>query len=316
VNRRTFIKSSLITATGTSLLLGFVSRAEQLDGWEPEIEVKNKPDPAKWKDDEINIAWIGHATLLINFYGKIILTDPAFFERVGLYIGGFILGPRRATLPALTIDEIPQPDIVLISHAHMDHMDYKTLNALTKIFPSKLDCVTAFNTKDVIDDFQWKSLSELDWMEEMMLNEVNLKAVEVKHHGWRYPGEKDRSGGYITDGRSYNAYIIERNGKKILFGGDTTFMDKFKQHKNELVDIAIMPIGGYNPWRSRHCTPEEALVMAEYHLGAKYFIPMHCKTFDTGRDLLEPLEWLKKSSKHYKIKIGLWDIGETFTLKS
>jgi L-ascorbate metabolism protein UlaG (beta-lactamase superfamily) len=77
-----------------------------------------------------------------------------------------------------------------------------------------------------------------------------------------------------------------------------------------------MPIGAYKPWRKYHCTPEEALVMAEYHLGAKYFIPIHTKTFDSGEMIYEPLEWLNKSSKHYKIEIGLKDIGETFTLKA
>jgi L-ascorbate metabolism protein UlaG (beta-lactamase superfamily) len=316
LKRRKFIKHGLLATAGVSLLPRFISRGEQLYGWEPEIELKSKPVPSEWKDDEINIAWIGHATILINFYGKIILTDPTFFEGVGLYISGFILGPRRATLPALTIDEIPQPDIVLISHAHMDHMDYKTLKEFTEMYPGKLDCITAFNTKDVIDDLQWKSLREMDWLEELNLNGVKLKALEVKHRGARYPGEKDRANGFVKDGRSYNAYILERSGKKILFGGDTTFMDKFKQHKNEAVDIAIIPIGGYNPMRSQHCTPEEALVMAEYHLGAKYFIPMHCKTFDSGKDLLEPLEWMKRSEKHYTMKIGLRDIGETFTLKT
>jgi L-ascorbate metabolism protein UlaG (beta-lactamase superfamily) len=280
------------------------------------IKPASIPNVLSWKNDEINIAWIGHATVLINFYGKYILTDPVFFEAVGLYIEGFILGPKRASLPALMLDEIPKPDIVLISHAHMDHMDYKTLRALTEKYPDKLDCIVAFNTKDVIEDLQWKSLKEVDWDERISLNGINFKGVEVKHHGWRYPGEKDRSGGYFKDGRSYNGFILERKGKKILFGGDTTFSDKFKKHRDENVDIAIMPIGAYRPWRKYHCTPEEALVMAEYHLGAKYFIPIHCKTFDSGDMIYEPLNWLNKSSKHYKIKIGLNDIGQTFTLKS
>lgn len=316
MKRRKFIKKGLLAATGASLLPTFVSHGKQSVTWEPEFELKSKPSPNEWINSEISIAWIGHATILINFYGKIILTDPTFFESVGLYLCGFILGPRRATLPALTIEEIPQPDIILISHAHMDHMDYKTLKAFTEMYPGRLDCVTAFNTKDVIEDLNWKSLRELDWLEELKLKDVKLKAVEVVHRGSRYPGEKDRANGFIKDGRSYNAYILERNGKKILFGGDTAFTDKFKQYKDEEVDIAIMPIGGYNPMRSQHCTPEEALVMAEYHLGAKNFVPMHCKTFDSGKDLLEPLEWLKRSEKYYTIKIGLRDIGQTFTLRS
>jgi len=56
--------------------------------------------------------------------------------------------------------------------------------------------------------------------------------------------------------------------------------------------------------------------MAQYHLGAKYFIPIHTKTFDSGKMIYEPLEWLAKSSKNYEMKVGLWDIGETFTLKA
>ena len=75
------------------------------------IPVKNipaspsfKPEPSKWKDDEINIAWIGHATVLINFFGTVILTDPVLFERVGLYIFGTNWGPSRLTYPALSFD--------------------------------------------------------------------------------------------------------------------------------------------------------------------------------------------------------------------
>jgi L-ascorbate metabolism protein UlaG (beta-lactamase superfamily) len=213
------------------------------------------------------------------------------------------------------LEDIPKPDIVLLSHAHMDHMDYKTLKALTEKYSGELDCIVAYNTKDVVEDLKWKSLQEVDWDERISLNGINFKGIEVQHFGWRYPGEKDRTGGHFKDGRSFNGFIMERFGKKILFGGDTTFTDKFKKHRDENVDIAIMPIGAYKPWRKYHCTPEEALVMAEYHLGAKYFIPIHTKTFDSGEMIYEPLDWLNKSSKNYSIKVGLRDIGETFLLK-
>ncbi|MBT8378918.1 MAG: MBL fold metallo-hydrolase [Ignavibacteria bacterium] len=316
MDRRRFIKNSSLAALGSMIIPQKFARGMRKPSVENMIKPVATPDVVGWKDDEINIAWIGHATVLINFYGKYILTDPVFFEAVGVYFEGFILGPKRASLPALMLDEIPKPDIVLVSHAHMDHMDFKTLKTLTEKFPDELDCIVAYNTKDVIEELQWKSLQEIDWDERITLNGINFKGIEVKHFGWRYPGEKDRRGGHFEDGRSYNGFILERKGKKILFGGDTTFSNKFKKHRNENVDIAIMPIGAYKPWRKYHCTPEEALVMAEYHLGAKYFIPIHCKTFDSGDMIYEPLRWMNKSSKHYKIKIGLRDIGETFTLKA
>jgi len=98
---------------------------------------KNKPNPSLWRDDELNIAWIGHATVLINIYGKIILTDPAMLARVGVNFLGLVYGPLRYTYPALEISEIPKPDIILISHAHMDHMDYNTLREITFRFPTR-----------------------------------------------------------------------------------------------------------------------------------------------------------------------------------
>ena len=315
MDRKKFLKYLGVSAAGSLILpQNLVKGITNSENDSNMIKPSARPDVDSWKESEINIAWIGHATVLINFFGKIILTDPVFFEAVGIYIEGYILGPRRASLPALMLDEVPKPDIVLLSHAHMDHMDYKTLKALTEKYPNELDCIIAYNTKDVIDELQWKSLQEIDWNETTNLNGVNFKGIEVKHFGWRYPGEKDRSKGYFYDGRSFNGFIMERYGKKILFGGDTTFTDKFKQHKNENIDVAIMPIGSYKPWRKNHCTPEEALVMAEYYLGAKYFIPIHTKTFDRRDMIYEPLNWLANSSKYYKMKVGIWDIGETFTL--
>ena len=78
-----------------------------------------------------------------------------------------------------------------------------------------------------------------------------------------------------------------------------------------------MPIGAYQPWRRNHCNPEEALIMADEHLKAKYFIPIHTKTFKQGTEpILEPLNWLKESVVNYNIKLGLDDIGQTFTIQS
>ncbi|MCS7053113.1 MAG: MBL fold metallo-hydrolase, partial [Ignavibacterium sp.] len=185
------------------------------------VNTRTKPNPSIWKNDEINIAWIGHSTILINFYGKIILTDPVLFERVGINLLGITFGPTRLTKPALEISEIPKPDLIILSHAHMDHMDISTLKHFTNNYPYEIDCLTAFNTKDVIEDLKWKSLNELDWNEELEIADLKIKAIEVKHFGWRYPWERDRSKGYFKNGRSYNAYLIERLGRKIFFGGDT-----------------------------------------------------------------------------------------------
>src|SRR3972149_660422 len=315
IKRRNFIKRGLAVLVSTILLPPFFLNRVNSFGREKLSSADFKPTPEQWKENEINIAWIGHSTMLINFYGTIILTDPVLFERIGLYFFGLVFGPNRYSLPALEFDEIPKPDLVLLSHAHMDDMDYKTLVSLTDKFPGMIDCITAYNTSDVISDLEWKSLSELDWREEKEILGIRFKALEVKHFGWRFPWEKDRSKGYMIDGRSYNAYLIEKNGKRILFGGDMAFSDKLVNVLGKPVDIALMPIGAYNPWKYNHCNPEEALIMASEQTGAGYFIPMHCNTFKQGVEPIEePLTWLMNSSGKYNLKVGLKNIGSTFTL--
>jgi len=124
----------------------------------------------------------------------------------------------------------------------------------------------------------------------------------------------DRADGHMLYGRSYNGYILSNNGKKILFGGDTEFASKLKRHKRKNIDVAIMPIGGYILHHNHHCNPAEALVMANNYLAAKYFIPMHCNTFDGDEGWHTPLDLMNELVKNYSIKIVLNEIGQTLTL--
>jgi L-ascorbate metabolism protein UlaG (beta-lactamase superfamily) len=312
ISRKKFLFRTIKLALGSFLFLPLLKLGETKAN---EIAITGtNPDPTEWKNDEINISWIGHSTVLMNLFGTIIVTDPVLFEKIGLDIFGITIGQSRYSEPALEIDKFPCPDFVLLSHAHFDHMDYQTLCRFTELYPGKINCITAFNTSDVIADLNWKSLKELDWNEEYYLSDVKFSAIEVKHFGWRYPFERDRSRGYFKNGRSYNAYLIEKNGGKVLFGGDTAMTNKFIPFSG--IDIAIMPIGAYNPWKSNHCNPEEALKMATNDLKAKVFIPIHCCTFKQGLEPVdEPLKWLNNSVKNYEIDLGLIKIGETYTLK-
>src|SRR5882762_7447195 len=77
-----------------------------------------RPRPEKWSDNDLSICWLGHATVLINFFGVNILTDPALGRRVGVSLGLGIAGPKRYVAPALTLKQLPRIDLVLLSHAH------------------------------------------------------------------------------------------------------------------------------------------------------------------------------------------------------
>ena len=307
-NRRKFLKKLFTGGITLSFFPGILSR---LYG-ESNSALNHKPNINEWNNYNIRIAWLGHSSMLIKFYDKWILTDPVLHNRVGVYFMGSSIGPSRLTPPALTIDELPKPDIILLSHAHMDHTDYPTLRDITNKYPNQIEVVVAYFTKDVIEDLPWKKITVLDWNDESVVSGIRVKANEVKHLRWRVPWEKDRSRGYIEDGRSYNCYVIEYKDKKILFGGDTADTNLLRPLKDENIDIALMPIGAYNPWTQAHCNPEEALRMTS-EIGAKVFIPMHCKTFKQGSEPFdEPIDWMNKSADKYGLKIGLDQIGQTY----
>lgn len=249
--------------------------------------------------------WIGHSTVLIKIGDKHILTDPVMFDRVGLYILGQTIGISRFTKPAIPIEELPKIDMVLLSHAHMDHMDLETLDWLTEHGPGQIICITAKNTKDIIEDLKWKNLIELDWNESICIDGITIYGKEVLHNGWRIPGEKCRRDGYKRTGRSYNGYLIESNGLKISFGGDTAYTKSFSQFGN--VDVSIMPIGAYQGYSDNHCTPEEAIQMTKM-MKSPVILPIHFGTFhQSSEPVWEPIHRLMKYTEGIEIvgtKIG------------
>lgn len=252
-----------------------------------------------------NATWIGHSTVLIQIGNTTILTDPVMFDRIGLCVLGYTVGLQRYTKPAIPVEQLPKIDIVLLSHAHIDHMDFETLNWLTNRSPNRISCITAKNTADIINDLKWKSLTELDWNESISINGVNIIGREVLHNGWRLPGEKCRRDGYKRTGRSYNGYVIELDGLRIAFGGDTAYTKSFTEFGN--TDVSIMPIGAYQGYSDNHCTPEEALQMTKM-MKSPVILPIHFGTFhQSSEPVWEPIHRLMKYTEGIQIvgtKVG------------
>lgn len=263
------------------------------------------PVPELWNSHTITAAWLGHATVLLNFYGVTILTDPVLFNRIGADTICGTIGPKRLVAPALKPSELPTIDLVLLSHAHMDHLDPATLRRL----PNETQAVTAHDTADLLRGTRVKRARELAWGEKARITtrngELEIKAFEVNHWGarWKY----DRQ-------RGYNGYVISREGKKIIFGGDTAWSDSFQSLRREgPFELAMMPIGAYNPWIFAHCSPEQAVKMAN-RAGAEHFLPMHFNTFPFGREgTSEPIQRLEAAIESQRI--GWRGVGQTFSLE-
>src|SRR5262252_2557743 len=200
-----------------------------------------KPEPLRWNDYQVTAAWIGHATVLINFFGVTILTDPVLFPRIGIRLPGFTIGPKRLTAPALQFHELPRVDLILLSHAHFDHFDLRTLHR----FDQETHVITAPKTTDLLRWTRLRDITELHWGETKVLNidkratdDIAVSAFQVRHWGAR----KQRD-----DYRGYNGYVMERMGRRILFAGDTAMTDSFASLR-PAVDLAIMATGAYNTW--------------------------------------------------------------------
>ncbi|MBS1561971.1 MAG: MBL fold metallo-hydrolase [Bacteroidetes bacterium] len=271
------------------------------------------PDLTEVRGNGLWSCWIGHSTVLINFFGTWILTDPVLFDAYGLSILGLTIGPRRLHQPALTLDQIPTPDLIILSHAHLDHMDRRTLSALAERDPDKIDVITAMNTSDVIEDIPFRSTEELDWCDTTTIHGIELQALRVKHNGWRMPGEACRAAGQHRTGRSYNGYLLEKNGVRLVFGGDTAFTPAFKDIRKP-IDVAFMPIGAYDPFPDTHCTPEESLAMAEM-MSARYMFPIHHATFKQSEEpMSEPMHRLLKALRTSTSSLALHTVGQSFHL--
>jgi L-ascorbate metabolism protein UlaG (beta-lactamase superfamily) len=233
--------------------------------------------------------------------GFTILTDPVFSPRVGINLGLFTLGPKRIVEPALEAARLPQVDLVLLSHAHMDHFDLPSLRMLEN---PKTAVITASKTSDLLRADRYGRVTELGWGERAAAGPAELRAVQVNHWGARM-----RSDTY----RGYNAYTIEVGRYRVLFAGDTAVTPLFRSLKSSRpFDLAVMPVGAYDPWIHYHCTPEQAWQMAN-DAGAEFVLPVHHQTFALSREpYLEPIQRLYGAAGTHPERIALRHIGQEF----
>jgi L-ascorbate metabolism protein UlaG (beta-lactamase superfamily) len=263
----------------------------------PPVRAPRRPDLTDWERQDLAAAWLGHATVLLRVGGMTVLTDPVLSNRVGVGLGLVTGGPKRLVAPALSVPELPKIDLILISHAHFDHLDRPTLARL----PKRTPVVTADETQDLVRDLGFRRVSELRWGESLDVGGLTLTARKVRHWGARtfYDGH-----------RGFNAYLIESRGapsRRVLYGGDTAYHDYFRDVGK--VDLAILGIGAYDPYEAAHATPEQALRMAD-HVKADVIVPMHHSTFRLSYEpTAEPMERMLAAAGRDAARVAVRGVG-------
>jgi L-ascorbate metabolism protein UlaG (beta-lactamase superfamily) len=216
--------------------------------------------------------WLGHATVLMRIGGLTVLTDPVLSDRIGMTLGPMTLGPQRIAPLLAAETHLPPIDVILVSHAHFDHLDKPTLRRLAR---PQTTVITARQTKRLIPG-GFGQVFELDWGQWLDFKGVKFGALRPTHWGARAAVDRRRG---------YNSYIVEEPGRgpdhRVLFAGDTAMTNAFDHL--ERVKLAVLGIGAYEPWEHAHATPEQAWSMFRT-IGAQHMLPVHHSTFPLGEE--------------------------------
>ncbi|MGC1679580.1 MAG: MBL fold metallo-hydrolase [Candidatus Binataceae bacterium] len=261
------------------------------------------PNPAAWPDNALSIATLGHATLLMNYLGVRVLTDPSLFDRVGLAFDSiFTIGPRRVTPPPLAPGELQNLDVILITHAHMDHLDIPSLKRL----PKSATVIACDKCSELITPLGFTDVRELKWGESTEIKGLTVRAMAAKHWGKRWP---PFGGAY-----GFNSYVLEKNGVRMLLACDSAATEVFAALASDPPEVAAFSIGAYDPWIRNHANPEQVWAMFQ-QTGAKYLLPIHWGTFKLSKEPMdEPLSRLIRAAGDQSNRIVLRQIGGTWQL--
>ncbi len=267
------------------------------------LPAPEQPNPKMWPDHGLHAAWLGHTTVVLKLDGFTIMTDPVFSTRIGLNFGPLTVGIKRLVDVATPVADLPHVDLILLSHAHMDHFDLPSLRQLEN---RRTHVVTADRTSDLLRIKRYAQVRELRWNRSVQVGAAKITAFEVAHWGARM-----RSDVY----RGYNGYLLEVGRHRVVFGGDTAHTHSFKRLRtSQPVHLAIMPIGAYDPWIRVHCNPEQAWAMAN-DAGAEFVLPVHHRTFQLGHEpRSEPIQRLLAAAGSTPDRVCLHEIGEEFHL--
>jgi L-ascorbate metabolism protein UlaG (beta-lactamase superfamily) len=259
--------------------------------------------PQLTSNGHLGVTFIGHASFFVQIGGLNVLIDPNFARWL------FVL--KRLRKPGLRIADLPPIDLVLVSHAHFDHLHRPSLRSIarhTKELCGKAPIlVTPKHVHDLVSDLGYSNLVELDWWGSYVQGALEVTHVPSRHWGARILKDAHRG---------YGGYVLRAGKNSLYHAGDTAYFAGFREIGQRLSpEVALLPIGAYHPegFRNVHTSPEDA-TKAFLDLGSRWMIPMHYGSFRLSHEPVdEPLQLLEQEAANAGVsdRVVVMDEGVT-----
>jgi len=243
--------------------------------------------PKLVSNGKLGLTFIGHASFFVQMGGQNVIIDPNFARWL------FVL--KRLRQPGVQLRDLPPIDLVLVTHAHFDHLHRPSLRAIVQQARSRRAAppiiVVPHHVMDLVSDLGFGDVVELDWWNSYRHRELTVTHVPSRHWGARI----------IQDShRGYGGYVLRDSKHSLYHAGDTAYFSGFREIGRRLApELALLPIGAYNPpsFRNVHTNPADA-TRAFLDLNARWMVPMHYGTFKLSHEPMEePLQLLEQEAK-------------------
>jgi len=236
---------------------------------------------------ELGVTFIGHSSFFLQMGGQNVVIDPNFARWL------FVL--KRLRQPGVQLRDLPPIDLVLVTHAHFDHLHRPSLRAIAQQTRRRNGdapaIVVPHHVFDLVSDLGFSEIVELDWWNSFRHRELTITHVPSRHWGARI----------IKDShRGYGGYVVRGGKHSVYHAGDTAYFSGFREIGERLTpELALLPIGAYEPetFRNVHTNPADA-TRAFLDLKSRWMVPMHYGTFRLSHEPIdEPLQLLEYEAK-------------------
>ena len=282
------------------------SYLKKVENKEPDFVLPSvKTDLKALHADNPQLVWFGHSSYLLRINGKTILVDPVFSGNASPVS---FFGKNYEGSNVYGVEDMPNIDVLIISHDHYDHLDYKTVKALK---PKVKQVLTSLGTGVNLEKWGYNpnTINELDWTESVTIDSVlHFTSTPARHFSGR---------GLKRNQAFWSSFVLKTPTHNIFIGGDSGYDTHFKTIGEQYgpFDLAILECGQYNYfWKYIHTMPEET-ALAATDLKAKLLLPVHWAKFTLAlHPWTEPIERVTKKAAELNQPIATPMIGEVLEI--